>query len=176
MNLPNKLSILRVLLTICVVVLLSIPAGFARAMALVVFALAAITDFVDGYLARRQALVTDFGKFIDPIADKILVISTMLMLVELRELSAIVPIVVIFREFAVDGLRLAASTAKKRKTLAASKLGKVKTLLQIFALILYLARPIGIGMLKEIVMGAALLMTIVSGVDYFIKNKSVLHL
>lgn len=176
MNLPNQLSILRVFLSALVVFLLSLTGDFARAMALVVFVIAAITDAIDGYLARKNGEITDFGKFIDPIADKILVISTMIMLVGLRELHAIVPIIVIFREFAVDGLRLVAATAKKRKVLAASKLGKLKTALQILALVFYLARPIGVGALKEIAMGLALLLTIVSGVDYFIKNKNVLQL
>ncbi len=176
MNLPNKLSLLRVILTIALVTLLSIENSFARAMALVVFVIAALTDLVDGYLARKYEIVTDFGKFIDPIADKILVISTLVMLVHLRELHAVVPIIVIFREFAVDGLRLVASTAKKRKTLAAGKLGKVKTIVQIIAIVLYLARPIGVGMLKEIVMVIAVLMTIVSGADYFMKNRNVLNL
>lgn len=176
MNLPNKLSLARIAIVPVLVFLLYLESDFARAMALILFVLAAITDLVDGYLARKNEEVTDFGKFIDPLADKVLVLSTLIMLVHLRELSGFVPVIILFRELAVDGLRLIAATSRKRKVISAGMLGKIKTNLQIFAILFYLARPMGVGMAKEILMALAVIMTIASGIEYFIKNKSVLQL
>lgn len=174
MNLPNKISIARAGFIPVIIVLLYCRTNFTRALALIIFVISCISDFIDGYYARKHNLVTDFGKFIDPVADKLLVISTMLMLVELRELSAIVVIIVIIRELSVDGLRLVAMSSKTKKVIAASKLGKIKTTLQMIAVSLYLARPIGINIANQAVMALAVIFTIISGVDYFIKSKSIL--
>lgn len=174
MNLPNKISIMRACMIPIIVVLLYIHTSFTRALALIFFIVACLSDFVDGYYARKHNLITDFGKFIDPVADKLLVITTMLMLVELRELSALVVIIVIIRELSVDGLRLAAMTSKNKKVISASSLGKLKTIFQMIAVALYLAAPLGINIVNKVFMALAVIFTLISGVDYFIKNKNLL--
>lgn len=140
MNLPNKLTILRILLVPVMVILsfFNIPGNvFWIPMTMflidVVFIIASITDKLDGYLARKNNQVTDFGKFLDPIADKIVVIAAMLILVEMQHLPAWIPIIVVFREFVVSGYRLIAAN-NKGKVIAANKWGKLKTATQMFAI------------------------------------------
>ena len=142
MNLPNKLTIFRIILVIVMVVLscFNIPGEFFGVPILywlldAIFIIASITDKMDGYLARSRNQITTFGKFADPLADKILVLSAMLMLVEMRYLPAWIPIIVLTREFVVSGYRLIA-VEKGGKVIAASIWGKIKTATQMIAIIL----------------------------------------
>ena len=173
MNLPNKLTLMRVLTIPAVVTLLSINTPGCRVAATVLFIFASITDWLDGYLARKRGIVTDFGKFLDPVADKLLVLCTMITLTGLGQLPAWVCVVVLFRELMVDGLRLVA--VQKGIVIAAGKLGKIKTTLQMVLLIVLLLR---IPLLSDlwidwILITAAVGMTLWSGVDYFIRNRAV---
>ena len=141
MNLPNKLTIFRILLVPIMVIVpfLSIEGEFLNIPITyiiidIIFGLASITDKLDGNIARSRNQITSFGKFLDPIADKILVLSAMIMLVEFGRLPSWVPIVILFREFAVSGYRLIASS-EEGKVIAASKWGKIKTVTQMLAVI-----------------------------------------
>ncbi len=142
MNLPNKLTIFRIILVPIMVIIpfigikgrfLGIPIEWL--VIDTIFIIAAVTDKLDGYLARKNNQVTTFGKFLDPIADKILVLAAMLMLVEMQKLPAWIPIIVLFREFLISGYRLIAEQ-KGGKVIAASKWGKLKTVTQMIAIIL----------------------------------------
>lgn len=174
MNWPNRLTVARVALIPVIVVLLQFPAPVWRLLALAVFMLAALTDWLDGYLARKHGIVTNLGKFLDPVADKLLVLSTMIALCGLGQFPAWACIVVLFRELAVDGLRLVA--VEQGRVIAAGKLGKIKTTLQMLTLAAVL---VGNGAwggfpLWQALMYLAVAMTLVSGVDYFVRNGSVL--
>lgn len=141
-----------------------------------IFVVASMTDWIDGYLARSRNEVTNFGKFMDPIADKLLVASAFILLVSDGRMSAVSCIIILSREFIISGFRLIA--ADQRVVLAASKLGKIKTTTQIIAIILLMLnnfpfRFIGFPMHK-IAELAAVIFTIWSGVDYIVKNKQVL--
>ena len=174
MNLPNKLSLLRVaLIPVCVALLLA-GTGLCRALSVAVFCLAAFTDFLDGYIARKNGIVTNFGKFIDPVADKLLVLCTVASLVSLGQCPAWICVVLLFRELAVDGLRMVA--VEQGSVIAAGKLGKVKTVLQMLALIALLIWPDGwTGVtLGNTLMVLAVIMAAVSGAEYFIRNRHVL--
>ena len=142
MNLPNKLTIFRIILVPIMVLIpyLGINGeffGIPMTLLLVdiIFIIASITDKLDGTIARKKNLVTDFGKFLDPIADKILVIAALIMLVDLSKIPSWIPIIVIFREFLVSGFRLVAAS-KGGKVIAASIWGKIKTVTQMIAIIL----------------------------------------
>lgn len=167
MNLPNKLTILRIALIPACLALwaLGLPVWAAA-----VFALAAFTDFLDGYIARRQGLVTTFGKFADPVADKILVLTSMIFLAASSRLSPWAAAIVAARELLVDGLRLVA--VGKGQVMAAGWLGKIKTNLQILCVLLAMLLPAGhwLVIVAEILMAA---MTVWSGADYFWKGRSV---
>ena len=181
MNLPNKLSLARICSVPVITLLLSLKdAVWACYVALFVFIAAAITDFVDGHIARKYNLVTNFGKFIDPVADKLLVLSTMVMLSWHGLLPAWIVVAVLFRELAVDGLRLVA--VEQGKVIAAGKLGKIKTTVQMIMIISHLVYLAKFPLLHHLAYWlmipaqiAVLVMTIWSGVDYFIRNKEVLH-
>ena len=174
MNLPNKLSIARVLCIPAIVTLLHFPSDGCRIAAAALFILGCVTDFLDGRIARKQNLVTDFGKFIDPVADKLLVLTTLIMLIHLEKMPAWIVIVILCRELAVDGLRLVAVT--KGQVIAAGPLGKWKTACQMVLisamLILNLgafeAWPLAVLTIVEVSL------TLVSAVDYFVRNASVL--
>ena len=174
MNWPNRITIARVALIPVIVTLLQFDVPFCRAAALVAFVLACCTDWLDGYLARRFQIVTNLGKFLDPVADKLLVLSTMVALCGLGRFPAWVCIVVLFRELAVDGLRLVA--VEQGRVIAAGKLGKIKTTLQMITLTLALldTRMFGSFPITEIFMYAAVAMTLWSGIDYFVRNGAVL--
>lgn len=175
MNWPNRLTIIRVLLIPICVVFLYIPTGFCQVMAMLFFLVAAGTDWLDGYLARKQDIVTNFGKFLDPVADKLLVLCTMVALCGLGRFPAWACIVVLFRELAVDGLRMVA--VEQGKVIAAGKLGKVKTVLQMLTLVAYLwpwGEVVAGFLLREILLMLALVFTLWSGVDYFWRNRAVL--
>ncbi|WP_096199427.1 CDP-diacylglycerol--glycerol-3-phosphate 3-phosphatidyltransferase [Bacillus sp. FJAT-45350] len=187
MNLPNKITISRILLIPVLMIFFLAPIDLGKIfigvelptthfIGAIIFIVAAITDGLDGYYARRFNLVTNFGKFLDPLADKLLITAGLIVLVELQMLAAWIAIVIISREFAVTGIRLIA--AADGSVIAASPLGKIKTITQIIgisALMLY-NFPFGaIGFpFAEIMIWVATVMTIISGIDYFIKNKHVL--
>ncbi len=173
MNLPNKLSILRIFCIPVIVILFLIPAPWCRFAAAGAFLLASVTDYLDGHIARKNHLVTDFGKFIDPVADKLLVLSTLIMLIHTRQIPAWVPVIILARELCVDGLRMIAVT--KGTVIAAGPLGKIKTVSQMI-LILYLlifGASFFENWIAVVLTGWVILITILSGVDYFRKNKSV---
>ena len=176
MNLPNKLTILRTLMIpVFLFFLLTDYAGdYSKWIAVVVFILASLTDFLDGHIARKYNLVTNFGKFMDPLADKLLVCSAMIALVGMHRLSSIVAIIIIAREFIISGFRLIASD--NGIVIAASYWGKFKTNFQMFMIIMLI---IDLGtstavMFENILIVIATALTIISLVDYLVKNKQVL--
>ena len=175
MNLPNKLTVLRVCM-VPVFVFLMLWDGLGAAgkyAAAAIFILASATDYLDGYLARKNNLVTDFGKFMDPIADKLLVCSAMICLVEKDALAAWIVIIIIGREFIISGFRLVASD--KGTVIAASYWGKFKTVFQMVMVILLILDLGGIiDTIAQIVTWIALILTVVSLVDYLRKNWGVL--
>ena len=160
MNTPNKLTLLRVLLVPLICVLIALE---KYPWAAAFFAVGALTDFLDGYLARRDGLITVFGKFLDPVADKLLVLTAMIMLTEKGLIPAWAVAVVAARELAVDGLRLIARGSGK--VVAAAMPGKIKTTLQIFCVLSALilrTHPVTLGLTV-----AMAVMTVVSGALYF---------
>ena len=174
MNLPNKLTIFRVILIPFFVVLLLFDiTAYDKWIALAIFIVASLTDFLDGYIARKYNLVTNFGKFMDPLADKLLVCSAMICLVELARIPAWVVIVIIAREFIISGFRLVASD--NGVVIAASYWGKFKTTFQILMICLMIADLEPLILITQIVMWVALALTVISLVDYLIKNKSVMQ-
>ncbi|MDO5041245.1 MAG: CDP-diacylglycerol--glycerol-3-phosphate 3-phosphatidyltransferase [Peptoniphilus sp.] len=174
MNIANKLTFMRILLVPVFVLLMYMNFEGARIVATAIFAFASFTDFLDGYLARKKHLVTNFGKFADPLADKILVCAAMITLTELGDIPAWGVIIIIAREFAVTGFRIIA--ASENITIAASKLGKIKTISQLISMILLLSNLTILYKYGLYMFYFAIFFTIVSGVDYFIKNKDVLDL
>ena len=174
MNLPNKLSIARALCIPVIVVLLYFPEPPCRIAAGVLFILACLTDFLDGRIARKHNLVTDFGKFIDPVADKLLVLTTLIMLVHLRLMDAWIVIIVLCRELSVDGLRMVAVT--KGKVIAAGPLGKWKTACQMVLISTMILFNLPVWQFWPVSVLACVMvaLTLVSAVDYFVRNASVL--
>ena len=170
MNSPNKLTLLRVLLIPVFLVLVYVPFPYHMLWALGAFIVASVTDFLDGRMARSRGLVTDFGKFMDPLADKCLVTAAMLWFVEVGQMPAWALLVVIVREFGVSGLRMVA--ADKGRVIAAGWSGKVKTAATMVCVILMLLSlpPI----VNEICIAVIVLTTIYSGVEYFMKNADIL--
>ena len=176
MNLPNKLTVARVILIPFFVFFLLNDSmnPYFKWVALAIFIVASLTDLLDGKIARKYNLVTDFGKFMDPLADKLLVCSAMIGLIELGRIEAWIVIVIIAREFIISGFRLIA--ADNGRVIAASYWGTFKTTFQMFMVILMIAN---IGMtpfplITQIIKWIALVLTIVSLVDYLIKNKDVM--
>jgi CDP-diacylglycerol--glycerol-3-phosphate 3-phosphatidyltransferase len=163
-NLPNFLTVLRIMLVPVLVAVLLANTPEGDVLAAVVFALASLTDFVDGYLARARGSVTTFGKLMDPLADKLLVVAALVSLVSLHRLAAWVAMVIIAREFAVTVLRMGASQAGV--VVPASMLGKVKTCVQIAAILALIAvhgQPVWVSALLYV----AVAITVFSGLDYF---------
>ena len=160
MNLPNRLTVLRVALVPVVCLLIGLG---LYPWAAAVFALGALTDFLDGYLARRDGLITVFGKFLDPVADKLLVLTAMIMLTEKGLLPAWAAVIVAARELAVDGLRLVASGSGK--VVAAKMPGKIKTVLQLCCVLSALI--LGRHVVTTVLTVAMAVMTVVSGGIYF---------
>ena len=172
MNLPNKLTVLRVIMIpFFVVFMLTDLAGqYSNYIALVIFCVASLTDMLDGKIARKYNLVTNFGKFMDPLADKLLVSAAMICMIELGMLPAWVVIIIISREFIITGFRLIA--AEGGLVIAASWWGKIKTVTQMAMIILML---LGVNkVIGTILVVLATIFTVVSGVDYIVKNISVL--
>ena len=177
MNLPNKLTVARVvLIPFFVFFLLSDPYNdILKWAALATFIIASLTDLLDGRIARKYNLVTDFGKFMDPLADKLLVCSAMIGLVELGRIPAVVVITIIAREFIISGFRLIA--ADNGRVIAASYWGKFKTTFQMLMVVLMIANindPVMVT-ITNVIMWIALALTIVSLIDYLVKNKDVLN-
>ena len=173
MNLPNKLSIIRVALIPVIVILLYQQSDACRIIAGALFIIASLTDFLDGYIARKYNLVTNFGKFIDPVADKLLVLTTLIMLLHRGQTEAWIIIIILCRELAVDGLRLVAVT--QGKVIAASPFGKIKTTCQMIMIIaaILLNQSAFSSWYMIILTAAAVVMTLFSAVDYFVKNRAV---
>ena len=170
MNLANRLTLLRVALIPVFLVVLYLGFPGSTIVAMIIFTLAAITDYADGQIARRRNMVTDFGKFLDPIADKVLTFAAMLWFVETGIMPGWVVLIVILREFAVTALRLVAST--NGTVIAAANLGKIKTVCTIVVLIaMFLPLHEWLNALGSAII---LITTLISGVEYFVKNKSVL--
>lgn len=194
MNTPNKLTIARMILVPIIVIIsminipgmvYQIPVGYL--IIDILFIIASITDKIDGTLARKNNQVTTFGKFLDPIADKILVISALIILVERQTLPAWIPIIIIFREFAVSGYRMIA--VEKGKVIAANKWGKLKTVTQMIAIILalidvnrfgaiFVNRLIGfqfaLNLLSTLMMIICVIATIFSGYEYLKNGKELI--
>ncbi|NFK67603.1 CDP-diacylglycerol--glycerol-3-phosphate 3-phosphatidyltransferase [Clostridium botulinum] len=189
MNLANKLTLIRIFLVpifLIFIVVKGIPYG--NFIATIIFILAALTDKLDGYIARSRNQVTNFGKFMDPLADKLLVTTALITLVEMQIVPSWAAVIIIAREFAVSGLRTLA--ASEGRVIAASWWGKIKTVIQIIAIVLLLLQ-ISIGDSKyltnlvinsgfwkgffstipNIMLIAAVIITIISGYEYFKKNK-----
>lgn len=175
MNLPNKLTVLRIIMVpFFVFFMLTDVGGTANKwIALVLFCVASLTDLLDGKIARKYNLVTNFGKFMDPLADKLLVCSAMICLVEMEKLAAWIVIVIISREFIISGFRLVASD--NGIVIAASYWGKFKTVFQM-AMIIVLIMDMGgvFDMIGAVLVWIALALTIISLLDYVLKNKQVL--
>lgn len=178
MNLPNKLSLARVILVpVCIFFILFDKIPFNYLIALVVFGIASITDFLDGHIARSRHLVTNFGKFVDPLADKLLVCSVLICLIPVGVAPAVAVIIIIAREFAVSGLRIIA--AEQKIVLAANIWGKIKTVSQIVVICVslfclqFLNTPLFIGICTWLMWTIAAI-TIASGVTYFAANIACL--
>lgn len=190
MNLPNKLTTVRLVSVPLFVIIYLIPykslgismptfdilstqLSLLDIVLFVIFALSALTDYLDGYLARKNDLVTTFGKFIDPIADKLIVNTALLLLASSNHITIVIPIIMIARDTIVDAIRLVAS--QKNVVLAASLLGKAKTMTQMLAIAILLLNnvifsAVGIPM-DQIMIWLATMISVISGIDYFMKNR-----
>ena len=175
MNLPNKLTILRIVLVPFFIACFYLPLSCWSYIAGAVFILAYLTDIFDGRYARKHNLVSDFGKLMDPIADKLLTSSAVIMLVSCGMFSPIVGVIIIAREFLISGIRLVA--AGKGNVIAASKLGKVKTVTQCVAIALVLLKNPVFSLIPfpmdTVMVYVSAVFTVWSGAEYVIKNKSV---
>ncbi len=189
MNLANKITLARIFLVPVVMFFLLVRYNFGQLqfggevisvseiIAAAVFILAAVTDGLDGYIARKKKLVTNLGKFLDPLADKLLISAALISLVSMQRLDAWVVIVIISREFAVTGLRLVA--AAEGQVIAASMLGKIKTIAQIVAIVALIVDNFPFSSISFpfalISTWIAVIVTVLSGVDYFVKNYQVIR-
>jgi len=176
MNLANKITLLRVLMIPIFLVFMLVDFPWHMEAALAVFVLASLTDKLDGHIARKYNMITDFGKFMDPLADKLLVTGAFLVLIQLGRIEAWIVFVILTREFAVTGLRSLA--AAQDVIIAASNYGKLKTVTQIIAIIILMLNNypfsiIGFPM-DTVMVYITLVITVLSGLDYFIKNKQVI--
>lgn len=177
MNIANQLTILRVIMIPFFMYFLLLGTDMGMIIALVLFAAASFTDFLDGYLARKYNLITNFGKFMDPLADKLLVTSALIGFLELGELNSWVVMIILSREFIVSIFRAVA--ASEGIVIAADWWGKVKTNVQMLAIIVMLMgnypfEQMGIPM-DQILIYAATVLTVISGYNYIAKNKQVLQ-
>ncbi|MCD8027618.1 MAG: CDP-diacylglycerol--glycerol-3-phosphate 3-phosphatidyltransferase [Erysipelotrichaceae bacterium] len=190
MNLPNKLTTLRLIsvpifiiiylfpydtmgITIPVYRILSTELSLFDIILFIIFALSSLTDYLDGYLARKNDMITTFGKFVDPIADKLIVNCAILLLASSSKISIIIPIIMISRDTIVDAIRMMAS--QRNVVLAASYLGKAKTMTQMIAICILLLNNVGFAALgipmDQIMIWVATLISAVSGIDYLMKNS-----
>lgn len=174
MNLPNKLTLFRVFLIPVFVVILMLPQyiKYNDYIALGVFIVASLTDLFDGKIARKYNLVTNFGKFMDPLADKLLVCSALICFIELQRISAWMVIIIIARELIIQGFRTIA--ADNGVVIAASYWGKFKTAFQMVAVCLLIVNIEAISLFTTIIVWISLILTVISLVDYLVKNKDVM--
>lgn len=175
MNLPNKLTVLRVIMIPFFVFFLLLENGANptwRYLSAAIFIVASFTDLLDGKIARKYNLVTNFGKFMDPLADKLLVCSALICLIQLEQLPAWMVIIIISREFIISGFRLVASD--NGVVIAASYWGKFKTVFQMISVILLILNSPALSLITQICVWIALILTVVSLVDYIVKNHKVL--
>ena len=174
MNLPNKLTVLRMVLVpfFVATLLLSKTNDTLKWVALALFVIASLTDFADGYIARKYNLITNFGKFMDPLADKILTVSGMICLIELGRIPSWIVVIIVAREFIISGFRLIA--AENGVVIAANSWGKFKTTFQMFMIILMIMNIPQLQIVTNIVMWIALALTIISLVTYINANKQIL--
>ncbi|WP_418789936.1 CDP-diacylglycerol--glycerol-3-phosphate 3-phosphatidyltransferase [Phosphitispora sp. TUW77] len=176
MNLPNRITLARIILVPVFLAIVSIKITYGQFLAAAVFIIAASTDGLDGYFARKRNQVTKLGKFMDPLADKLLVSAALISLVELNIISAWIAFIIIGREFAITGLRSIA--AADGIVISASKLGKVKTISQIVAIVFLLIKDFPFNLLNipigKISLGVAVIFTIWSGLDYFNRASHLL--
>ncbi len=188
MNIPNRITVSRIMLIPLFLIIMLVPFGWGEVTLLgatmpaehlvgaLIFIFAASTDWVDGHYARKHNLVTNLGKFLDPLADKLLVTAALLVLVEMQFVPSWMAFIIIFREFAVTGLRLVA--ASEGEVLAAAQMGKIKMWAQIIAISALLLHNIGFAAIgfpfAQIALWVAIIFTILSGWDYFAKNKQIL--
>jgi CDP-diacylglycerol---glycerol-3-phosphate 3-phosphatidyltransferase len=169
LNLPNALTLIRILLVPVLVVALTVEMPGGTTIAAIVFAVAALTDGLDGYIARSRQAVTTFGKVMDPVADKLMIAAALLSLVSLDRLPAWVAMVIIAREFAVSGLRVAAG--QQGIVIPASLLGKAKTILQVAMVMALIAADDSNAAWVQALVYAAVAMTLISGADYFLNVR-----
>ena len=176
MNTPNKLTLLRVILIpFFVVCMLAVNAGWGKWAALAIFIIASLTDMLDGYLARRDNLVTNFGKFMDPLADKLLVCYAMICLVDMERIPSWVVIIIIGREFVISGFRLIASD--NGVVIAANYWGKIKTVCQMIMIIVVIADLGGVFVVVEqVLIYLSLILTVISLATYLWDNRKVLSM
>lgn len=193
MNLPNKLSMFRILLVPLLVLVYIFPyaqlnidvkvfyfgahsLSVVNIVCLIIFVVASITDFLDGYIARKNNLITSFGKFIDPIADKLLVNTSFILLAFTTEVSLVAVLIMIWRDTIVDAIRMMAST--KGKVMAAGMLGKLKTVTQMIAIICAFLNNLPFAFIDipftTILVWAACVISVLSGISYFVQAKDVL--
>ena len=169
LNVPNALTLVRILLVPVLVVALLQTTPHGSTVAAIVFALAALTDGVDGWIARRSRSITTFGKVMDPIADKLLIAAALISLVSLDKVAAWVAMVIIAREFAVSGLRIAAG--QQGVVIPASMLGKLKTVVQVAAVLALIAVDDTSVVWVQVLVYTAVVITVVSGADYFLNVR-----
>ena len=176
MNTPNKLTLLRVILIpFFVVCMLAVNAGWGKWAALAIFIIASLTDTLDGYLARRDNLVTNFGKFMDPLADKLLVCSAMICLVDMERIPSWVVIIIIGREFVISGFRLIASD--NGVVIAANYGGKIKTVCQMIMISVVIANLGGVfDVVEQVLIYLSLILTVISLATYLWDNRKVLSM
>ena len=176
MNTPNKLTLLRVILIpFFVVCMIAVDAGWGKWAALAIFIVASLTDTLDGYLARRDNLVTNFGKFMDPLADKLLVCSAMICLVDMERIPSWIVIIIIGREFVISGFRLIASD--NGVVIAANYWGKLKTVCQMVMIIVVIANLGGFfAVVEQILIYLSLILTVISLATYLWDNRKVLSM
>ncbi|MBQ3393943.1 MAG: CDP-diacylglycerol--glycerol-3-phosphate 3-phosphatidyltransferase [Oscillospiraceae bacterium] len=189
MNLPNKLTVLRVLLVPVFMVLMYVDSKYSYLAALIVFCVASFTDFLDGNIARKYNMVTDFGKFMDPLADKMLTTTAIIYLVKFGFCHEIVLIIVLIREFRVSGIRMIAAAAPGGgKVIAAGLMGKAKTVFQMISIILAFSglalRDLGVisqislgsvNIVVNVMMWIMAALTVVSGMQYILPNIDLIR-
>lgn len=177
MNIANKITVLRISMIPIFLGILMLDIPYGKTVGAVIFAIAAGTDGIDGYLARSKKIVTNFGKFLDPLADKLLITTALIYLVEINQIPSWITIIIVAREFAVTGLRGIA--VEKGIVIAASKWGKIKTVSQVIAVVILLLHEffeeLTVLPLGTIAIYIATLLTIISGIDYFAKARGVLN-
>lgn len=180
MNLPNRITTARVCLVPVFIIAFYIGGANAKILATIVFIVASLTDFFDGYLARKYNLVTNFGKIMDAIADKVLVCAALILLTESGRISGVITLIFLSREFLISGLRIIA--AKEGTVIAAAKTGKLKTATQMTAIILFLlfdpknpntAMPTGIVVTAYIMLYLALALSVLSAYEYLAAHKNL---